>query len=578
MKIYPSKRSIKEVECDKVNLADLSLACINIDSSNFIYYAKKEHIFTDSTQVNVKPYESFETNKLYLFDEQGEKVDISLKQDGTTGSYFYVPENCKEFVPTSFSYKIIVKKAMEYASDKLYDLAVVGSGEENFLKGLMPLFGDAPFRGLCPANISVNNKDSQLSSIWKEDYKNNDFFFIETPDGITFTSGSTTGKLDVKTMLEGGTNIWLCVDSFGKTMVDSKIDTFTYENNALYNGQDYTVKTGKTFDTAIENPDYPAADYAYINLFKKECPVLILHAANKGYIVVSPKSFMTAENSKLIYEIMMNIVLNGYYYTEEKNTWITDSPVDYLFGTEVFNRRHPNINLNDLLVNKRYEIDSFKIISVSTNNDNVGMDQINYKNDIFFKKLGAEQDPEKGNGSISVYTTKHSVLIYDNVVIKKIETDIDISTNITDNGHYITIGACKSSSHSICTTKPQTLHIKNASRAFYITYGNNEFCLADYAQYSEDIHGIKVALVTPIHRIDYVKYDTRISGGGLPETDEDNYNLADIGSRLGRPIRKGFSTVIRLPKKYKPYEDRIRTEVNKHAASGEFIAIVFENR
>ena len=103
--------------------------------------------------------------------------------------------------------------------------------------------------------------------------------------------------------------------------------------------------------------------------------------------------------------------------------------------------------------------------------------------------------------------------------------------------------------------------------------------VVDYMQYDQEKNGVQIAYVKPIHKIDTVKYDTRISGGGLPEVNnlDDNYNLADISNRYGRPLRVGFTKIVRLPKKYKPYEDRIRKEIERHKASGEFIAVVFED-
>lgn len=579
MKIYPSLHSLQETDYDKVNAADIPLACINIDNSDFEYYITKEKDFTDNIENEISPYDEFDSNAVYLFDNDNQITNIELKNDKASGKYLYIPQSSKEFVPLSFSYQVLIKKAMSYASDKIYDLAIAGSGSQTFLQGLMPLFGDAPIRGVCPANISVNGQDQQLSSIWKSSYKNQDFLFVETTDGINYTDNGSTGKLDVSSMLDKNTNVWLCVDTFDKTLLSKTVDTFNYKKNILYNDQSYQIlKYNQYFNTTIENSNYPMSSYTYINLFDGDCPILLLESANNGFVVVAPKSFMTVGNSKLIYEIMMQIVLNGYYKTEEQLTWITDAPVDYLLNTQIFNRKHPNINLNDLLTNNRYDIGSaFKIIKVTTSNDGVILDQINYNNDMFFKKVDIQPDPVKEDGAISIYTTKHSVLIYNKVVIKRIETSIDVEIKINDNGHYIIIGPCKSSAHEINISESKTLQIANYNRAFYITF-NTAFMLVDYAQYDASIHGTKIAYIQPIHKIDAVKYDTRIEGGGLPEDKNDDYNLADISCRKGRPIRRGLSTVIRLPLKYKQYEERIRKEISRHAASGEFVAIIFEDR
>lgn len=68
----------------------------------------------------------------------------------------------------------------------------------------------------------------------------------------------------------------------------------------------------------------------------------------------------------------------------------------------------------------------------------------------------------------------------------------------------------------------------------------------------------------------------RQRGGGLPESEKDNYNCFDIGHIYGRPYRKGGSTIITLPKKLEPHKEMIMETVKQYCVAEEYPIIIFK--
>ena len=106
----------------------------------------------------------------------------------------------------------------------------------------------------------------------------------------------------------------------------------------------------------------------------------------------------------------------------------------------------------------------------------------------------------------------------------------------------------------------------------------NTFELILESDYDEETHGIKIAEVSVKSNFVTQLNDMRILGGGLPEIFDDDYNLIDIGNALGRPYCKSFTLIIRLPKKFEVYKDRIQTEIDKHISTGDYPILIFEDR
>ena len=70
-------------------------------------------------------------------------------------------------------------------------------------------------------------------------------------------------------------------------------------------------------------------------------------------------------------------------------------------------------------------------------------------------------------------------------------------------------------------------------------------------------------------------YDMRRRGGGLPEGEQDDYSLLDIGHIFGLAYRKAGAIVVTLPERLRPYEKLIEEVLNKHIVSEKIPIILF---
>ena len=71
-------------------------------------------------------------------------------------------------------------------------------------------------------------------------------------------------------------------------------------------------------------------------------------------------------------------------------------------------------------------------------------------------------------------------------------------------------------------------------------------------------------------------FDMRVRGGGLPESEPDNFDCFDIGHVNGRPYRKGGSVIITLPKRLEKYKDIIEDTINQYKTAQVYPIIIFK--
>jgi hypothetical protein len=587
MKIYPSLHDIKEVS--KVELYDIPLAYVDTSNTEQYINIAKEPIFANSySESLIKAYEEFDNPEAYLFNDSGEIIKSQiLKRLGNR--YVYEPQNAVEFTPLRFSFDALVKKNMTFKNDAHYNLKVAVHEEGTdlaFSKQLISIFGDAPRRGLCPANITVNDQNMTPESLINTSFKGNDFIFLKSTDGIHFKDGDTTLELDVDALLDLNVNLWISVESFGTVLKTSEENTFVVKSPALYATTEYSIKDyGFYFNDSETHASYPKDKYTYTSLFNEHNAALVLEKANGGFIVVTHKAFFDNlhENVKLLYELMMKIFLQSYYKTKPFNSWITDSPVDYIaFKSSKYNLQHAQINLNDLLKNENYGIgEQYNLLRVNTSSSDVMFINMNPKKDMFFYKISTQPDPAKNEGDISVYTSRHSVIHYRQEVIKKIESGLNISREKTETGLYITVQPCHSTQHRINTTQERTLRIEDPRLEYILcckagsTDIENDFVLIPADDYRA-LDGLKVATVRVISNPHAKTFDIRINGGGLPLDSAPNYNMLDIGHINGRPFRVGSTLIIRLPARLREHDEKIRLTIGKHSSSGDYPVIVYE--
>ena len=70
-------------------------------------------------------------------------------------------------------------------------------------------------------------------------------------------------------------------------------------------------------------------------------------------------------------------------------------------------------------------------------------------------------------------------------------------------------------------------------------------------------------------------YDIRQLGGGLPSAYTD-YDMLDIGNPKGRPYRVGTGAVIKLPKAYQKYADKILKAIESYKVAADQFYVVYE--
>ncbi len=591
MRIYPSFHNVRET--DRVQPKDLPLSYLSVDSEETeIKVVKDRKASGGNTSTPVMPYEVFDTADPYLFDENGYRVEVAdlMQRDGD--KYYFLPKNAVEFDPLRFSFNVLVKKEMKYENNKHYNLRVSCVDKDMKLaQKLIAIFGDASRRGLSPLNISVNNQDVSVESLINSSFADNDFVFIESDDGVHYFDSDE--PIDFESILNSHTNIWLSVKSFGDLIKDKADNQFTVRTPTIYSTKKYSI-TGysKYFDfentldefgnetVVVENPSFPKSQYTYINLFEDECGVMLLESKQKGFILIAEESFFEnlSSNSKLVYEILMQVFLQSYYRTPEKNIWITDSAVDFIALQEIkHGLKHEKVRLDELLYNGHYDIgDQYKLIEVTTSNPNVMFQGIGSEQTLLFFKYNLPTDPKKEEDHISVYTTRQTVIQYKKQSINKVENELIVQPIYQDTGNFIVIKPYKSSMLRIHTDMEQVLRVPESHTSFTLSCRDNIFKLMPDNQYNPNTDGLKMANVKVIKNVVTKNYDMRILGGGLPEDYEPNFNLLDIGHIEGRPYRIGSTMIITLPKRLEQYKEIIENAIKRHATSGDYPIILFE--
>jgi hypothetical protein len=178
--------------------------------------------------------------------------------------------------------------------------------------------------------------------------------------------------------------------------------------------------------------------------------------------------------------------------------------------------------------------------------------------------------------------------MYYDKFIYSIKESIEQKTAISEelNKFYLTVSPFKNSLYGISTTLSKleipltkTVNyqtVKVLQSIIYLVCKSNILSLVyeeDYTQSS----GTKLMVIEVDQSKVYSNvFDMRQRGGGLSETEDDNYDLLDIGNIYGKSYRKAGTIVITLPKRLEQYKDLILKAINKHRAGEEYPIILFE--
>lgn len=586
MKIRLPKHTLGERQ--KVHLKDIPIGYVdteNVDRS--IRFAINKD-FVQESKRQLRPYDEFQEDDLYFFDNKGDLLkNVPMKR--LNDRYYYEPQNTIEFAPTIFTCYAEVKRQMQFSNATQYNLIVgaVDNEDLSLSKKLLPAFSDAYKRGLVPANIRINSGAIEYASLVNHAAKDCDFVFIESDDGV---KSKVSGQaIDVDYYLDRHVNLWLSVKDFQgmfRTVYSAQIPEIDMDDPILFKTKKYSLKYRaeyKVFDDKVINPDYPSSTYDYIYICDR---ILVLRKQGKGYIIVTNEDFLEdiQQNAHLLYETLMKVYLNGYYKSREEKTWITDEPIDYLaYSSKKYGERQGKVNLPSLLRNTKINFgENYQLLRIKVSDDNVFFVGLDKDKNLLFEKAGGNKDPKKKADQISYMTTRNTVMYYEPEEIYYEQDPISLSSSIDGSDGYITVDPYKNSAKRIYTEYPQTIKLPDVTRSYLLCVKpsvkgmDNEFHVVLPEEYSRENNGEQVASITIEQTSDPTISDIRVMGGGLPEDQDDDFDMLDIGHVNGRPYRLGGTIVIRLPKKLKPFEARIRSEVEKHIAAGTYAFFAFE--
>ena len=572
-----------------VGLKEIPLSYINTEETTRKPRVSIEDGYLQSSRKYVRPYDSFSDADTYMFDKNNNIVKSTMKRVG--GTYYYEPKNQTEFTPLQFKVYLEAQRRERYRNDANYDIKVSAieiSDNQSFVNNLISIFADKYKYGDCPPNIRINGGAKSELSLIEQEYETADFVFIPSDDGVHL--GDLDGEeneIDFDYILDNHTNVWLSCknyqDRFKTVSAQGAFSTLTMNDTVLYDYYTYNIARSQmeVWDQEkefIEGQDSAVYEYEYLNE-----AILIIHKVGKGFIVITPDWFLNdlKETGLMVYEAMMKCYLSAYYKSRETTMWITDEPVDYLsYHEDRFNRRHNVVTVEELMLDHDVSYENYLITNVVTDTASVSYLGVNEKHELLFVKSGASSDPVKKLNEQSFYTTKHTVINYAQEDVSLVEVPLDIEVSITGTAAYVVVQPFVSSSKKIHTSSTQTFKITDFTTEYgiFVNSGStdieNTFSLIDRRENPGNLTQVATIAFDTISQT--VACDTRIMGGGLPDDQAKDYDMLDIGHINGRPYRLGSTLIIRVPKKIKTYDEKIRRELDKHIAAGDEYVLVFE--
>jgi hypothetical protein len=457
---------------------------------------------------------------------------------------------------------------------------------------LIKVFGDAPDRQICPANIAVNNKDISFHSLINSSVFENDFVFIRSSDGAKYKD--TGAAIDYDSFLKEHTNVWVSVDQFPYQLISAATKTdiglkkpLLYSNPPMMN---------YVFDISLVPSD---PNVIYHNIFKNTFTgVLIKEIPSKGFIIMAPSEFLVniETNAKLFYEIMMYIYLNTYIESATLNDWITDVIPDYVvMNNKLIKKTNftSNVEFYRLLGLSQSEVD---LIDVKISPDNVKFAGV-INDFVMFRKefTGVNQkyaDPQKSTpDTISVFTPRQNIVYYKDFIYN-MEDAVQDKISWAVNGDYLAVKVKPiiNTLNSINITQESSLNFrlfkvvnykeqKITEAILYLVCKENILFLIDKETYV-NTDGIIIAEIQISQSENESKiYDMRQRGGGYPEDiTPPTQSLLDVGNIYGMAYRKAGTLIITLPKRLEQYEDLITNAVKSHMVAEELPIILFEDK
>ena len=596
MKIYPAPHQVLPTK--KPRFLDIPVAHIEKEYTPSKINLVPEEGFTSKKERYLAPHQEFTNNNFLIFNESHEPVKADIRYQNHR--YVYEPDKAQEFMPETFSFSALIKRKDTLLPNRDYDMRIGILEQENAkqsAQSLISIFGNAPYRGLSPANVKVNGRDTNPENLINTDSENLDFLFIATVDGSYTKDGAT--RLDYNKLMNNHCNLWITVTKDGMSGIFDDNEKFkSYTTHYITRSGDKFVfattgelQTGSEYGVAVEyGAELPALprteNYYRFDATAGQVPLLIIEKPNYGFVIVSHENLFNSATlstyAPYIYNILTTVYLNSYVETNQNEAWIADDVVDYMGSLDMpFRKTHPNINLNDMVHQVNSSVLYYTLLGFATTSKNVIFDTQDSSGMIHFRKL-VKTDPTKDIDATSVYTTQHTIIQYKKPKVMMIESKLSYATQIDEfNNCYFSIEPFVSSKYRLHVTKAQRFKIPDIEKTYAlfalpVSFNEeSELELVEESEWKSMGAAVKICTVQVAFDGDPAAYDIRMLGGGIPEGYTD-FEMFDIGNLNGRPYRIGTGAVVKLPKAYKPYKSEILAAINKYKIAADQFYIIFD--
>lgn len=603
MKIYPNSSNIMVTNSVNV-LTDIPLSYIDTQKLEYKINTVIKSDFKNKIKQEVLPYDKMNKNLICLFDKNGNQVNYleltkHLKREGN--DYIFMPYGSVAFSPKIFEYNVTAKKNIIYNSKMQYNINVAVSND-TLSNVLMPIFGDAPTKGLAPSNILINNGSMSYSDLVSSTTKNKDIIFniknnLENNDEIEkpFETKTNVFNFVMEIAAQDYTEQTFIDKEKVEMYMSSEYRDFSIKKPAIYNQVD--LNSNMFFNVPRDREGVK-----YHNIFNSDVtPILLEEHEGKGFVIYAVNSLThnIAKFSKIMYEVMFYVYAKGYVKTMQYREWIADRMPDYIVVNNKLTKKERFVS--QLELHKMFGLNKYEVTPYEIEIDKDVYPFVNFTglfdDYLIFEKDTSEdnkkyQDPANERNAISIFTSRQNIVYFDEFFYK-IDDSLDENINVEklNNSIRVTIKPYRHSTSGIYIktmtsldiplyykdSMNNTVQITNAD--YYIVCKQNESAsYVEYVDVTNYSNSDGLILATIQIRQDETKtlvYDMRQRGGGLPESEKDNYNCFDIGHIYGRPYRKGGSMVITLPKRFEEHKDIIEQTVKQYCAAEEYPIILF---
>ena len=592
MKINPGNHLLRLTE--QVTQSNIPLAYIKEASGTVNENIVIDDKFTRKCEERVYPFQSFDTNKVKLFEKSGETFSVVRSEEFLkfrNSKYVFTPKDSVEYIPSEFIYSVLIKKKDIYRNDTVYNISFKAYSDYNgFADGLVGAFSSENKHK--PANIIFNDNSMSHYSLTTSNFDSGapDFLVTSLADLEADENGYFTVDLDEKT------NLWIIDESFGGALKELDGETvYKLNETMLYSSREHSLSNMPyySFDDQALNDLFPDTSYYSYGLFEGACPIYIMHAPDERYYILSHPSILENidESCKMVFETILLVYLNSYFRTAKRISRISDNVIDsFVQPTMSLQSYHPRINLTEMLYSDGYNNRiTYEIAHVDAmlkeSGDEAEIRYLNIDrfNNLLFKKMTGN-DPMPGENDISVYTVNDTVINYDRYSnnIYLLEELPVIRYEKINERHIVIVEPFCSSSNNIANFR--TVQISKDNMGEYIK-ANIEYSVyyeeaedifsVSAADISSDISKIRIGTIELVPDKELVCGDIRAYGGGEINY-KDNYELIDHSSLKGRPYRVGSVMIIRLPSRFKYYKTILEQEIRKHMSSADYPILVFE--